>query len=321
MGRFFDGDLSPQDERGLLRFLAGSQQISEVLASNGPDWLIEGWLASSATMVDGSPESGKSSLVAGMAAAVATGTPWLGAPVTTDRNGPVVVIATDPSDRGQWAKKGHDLGVPDDAWELIAFSPERWDAYEDLADGLQARLLVFDNVTSGIEGSINEADPTLILGPLGRISSAGTPVVAIAHSGKQGGPGPMGPTAYKAWRRHGIHVRGTGDRRTLKRAGNLGSWPDVVVIGAAHGAAVKYTLASEDQKPNRSTTRLDENAEIAQWIVANCQNNGVNEVGKLVSEEFGGTPGSRRTSLKSGALSKLLKRQGTAASTRWTLAK
>ena len=33
--------------------------------SAGPEWLIDGWLASSATMVDGPSECGKSSYVAG----------------------------------------------------------------------------------------------------------------------------------------------------------------------------------------------------------------------------------------------------------------
>ena len=162
----YHDELPPEQERHLLRFLAGSQTIDEVLESSVPDWLIDGWLASSATMVDGSPESGKSSLVASMAAAVASERPWLDAPVTTDRTGPVIVITTDPSDKGQWANKGRDLEVADDAWELITFTPERWEDYADLADGLEARLLVFDNITSGLHGPINEADPSSILGPL-----------------------------------------------------------------------------------------------------------------------------------------------------------
>src|SRR5262249_7049825 len=160
--------------------------------------------------VAGSPESGKSSLVASMAAAVAIGEPWLDAPVRTERTGPVIIVATDPSDRAQWANKGRDLKDADNAWELITFTPERWEYYADLAEGWSSRLLVFDNITSGILGPINEANPSSVLGPLGRISDAGTPVVAIAHSGKGGSTDPMGPTAYKAWRRHGIHVSGNG---------------------------------------------------------------------------------------------------------------
>lgn len=221
----------------------------------------------------------------------------------------------------QWANKGRDLNVADDAWELIAFTPERWEYYADLAEGLESRLLVFDNITSGLAGPINEADPSSILGPLGRIVDSGTPVVVIAHSGKAGSKDPMGPTAYKAWRRHGIHVSGFGERRTLTRAGNLGIWPDVAVTGVPQGAAVRYTLADEQPGRNRSPERLDQNAGIARWIVANCQQKGVNEVGRLLAKEFGGTESSWKTSLKQGALSKLVNRTGERGSTAWFIDK
>ena len=321
MSHYDDRQLTPEEERQMLRFYAGAKTITEVLESSGRDWLIEGWLASSATMVDGSPESGKSSMVASMAAVVAGNGMWLDVPVTTDRTGPVVVITSDPSDAGQWAKKGRDLGVSDDDWALVSFSSERWGWYEDLADGLRARLLVFDNITSGLEGPINEADPSSLLGPLGRIVEAGTPVVAIAHSGKGSGAGPMGPTAYKAWRRHGLHVSGFGEQRTITRHGNLGSWSNVVVRGNTEGTAVQYSLADDQPGQKRSPDRLDENAAIADWVVANCQGKGVNAVGRQVAAEFGGTEGSRKTSLKSGALSKMLNREGEGGSTSWSAAK
>ncbi len=317
-----DYELTPEEERGLLRFFAGAETISQVLASSGPDWLIEGWLASSATMVAGSPESGKSTLVAGMAAAVANGESWLDAPVTTDRTGPVVIITTDPADRVQWACKGRDLQVANDAWELIAFTPERWEYYVDLAEGLECRLLVFDNITSGLAGPINEADPSTILGPLGRIVDSGTPVVVIAHSGKGGSKDPMGPTAYKAWRRHGIHVSGHGERRTLARAGNLGNWPDVAVTGTQVGAALRYQLADEQPSRKRSRERLDQNAEIAAWVVDTCQGVSMNKVAQRIAAQFPGVQAAtRRQHLIKGPLSKLLERTEVGGSTVWSLSK
>ena len=76
-----------------------------MLETAGPDWLIDGWLVSSATMVTGQPECGKSSLVASMAAAVSRRDEWLdGAEVSTSRSGPVAIVVTDPSDEIQWAK-------------------------------------------------------------------------------------------------------------------------------------------------------------------------------------------------------------------------
>ncbi|WP_373195277.1 AAA family ATPase [Mycobacterium marinum] len=313
-----DGNLTAEGAMSYLRFRAGARTIKEVLESAGPDWLIDGWLVSSATMVTGQPECGKSSLVASMAAAVSRRDHWLGAEVSTSRSGPVAIVVTDPSDEIQWAKKALDLEVED--WEIIKFSPERWEGIGELATSMECPLLVFDNITGAIEeGTINEADPNAILRPLGLIIAEGTPVVVIHHSDKSGRKDQMGPTAYKAWRRHGIHITGSGERRTLTREGNFGRFPDVVVHGTARGAAVEYTQAEGQSSRNRSPDRLDQNAEIARWVVTDCQRKGVNEVGKLVAAKFGGKEGSRQTSLKRGALSKLLKRRGEGGSTEWSL--
>ncbi|MEB4211296.1 AAA family ATPase [Mycobacterium sp. 94-17] len=323
MNRYIDDDgyLTPEGEMSYLRFRAGARTIREVLESAGPDWLIDEWLVSSATMVTGQPECGKSSLVASMAAAVSRRDAWLGAEVSTSRTGPVAIVVTDPSDEIQWAKKAVELGV--DNWEIIRFSPERWGAIEELATSMECPLLVFDNITGAIEeGTINEADPNAILRPLGLIIAEGTPVVVIHHSDKSGRRDPMGPTAYKAWRRHGIHITGSGERRTLTREGNFGRFPDVVVHGTARGAAVEYKLAEVQPTPksNRSPDRLDDNAEIAHWVVDKCQGVSMNQVADRIAREFPGIKAStRRQHLLKGPLSKMLSRASKGGSTVWSL--
>lgn len=318
-----NGRLTDRGEREFLLFLAGAKSIGELLNAAGPDWLLEGWLATSATMVTGSPESGKSTMVASMAASVASGEPWLGSEVMSDRNGPVLIITSDPADASQWAKKGHDLGVAEHTWELISFDRTKWDVYEELASQSECKLLVFDNITSALGEGINDANPNEILAPLTRIVTAGTPVVVIHHSGKGGSKDPMGPTAYQAWRRHGVHISGRGESRTLTRSGNLGAWDKVEVRGTKLGSAIKFEIdGSNSSKHDRSPERLDNNAAIAEWIVENCQGVGVNETGKRVAEKFGGTAGSRATSLKpNGSLFPLLKRSGTGGKTKWELSK
>jgi AAA domain len=134
LSEYDDYELTPEQEISLLRFQAGARTVREVLESAGPDWLIDEWLVSSATMVTGQPECGKSSLVASMAAAVSRRDEWLGAEVSTSRSGPVAIVVTDPSDEIQWAKKALDLGVED--WEIIRFSPERWEGIGDLATSM-----------------------------------------------------------------------------------------------------------------------------------------------------------------------------------------
>jgi AAA domain len=321
LSQYDEYELTPEQEISLLRFEAGARTVREVLESAGPDWLIDEWLVSSATMVTGQPECGKSSLVASMAAAVSQRDEWLGAAVSTSKSGPVAIVVTDPSDEIQWAKKAVELGVDD--WEIIRFSPERWGGITDLATSMECPLLVFDNITGAIEeGTINEADPNAILRPLGLIIAEGTPVVVIHHSDKSGRKDPMGPTAYKAWRRHGIHISGTGERRTLAREGNFGRFPDVVVHGTAQGAAVEYKVAEGQSSRNRSLERLDQNAEIARWVVENCQGVSMNKVADRIAREFPEIKAStRRQHLLKGPLSKMLSRTEKGGSTVWSLKK
>jgi len=118
-----------------------------------------------------------------------------------------------------------------------------------------------------------------------------------------------------------VHISGKGESRTLTRAGNLGAWDKVEVRGSELGSAVQFELdETKAGKWDRSPERLDDNATIAKWIVDNCQGVGVNDTGKRVAGQFGGTPGSRTTSLKPrGSLHPLLQRSGEGGSTAWQL--
>ncbi|MCF3938390.1 AAA family ATPase [Gordonia tangerina] len=327
-------ELTPEENRQHLKFLAGAMTPSEIAEDEQHSrWLIDGYLASSATMVTGEPESGKTALVAAMAAAVARGdSEFLGEPV--ESSGPVLVITTDPGERHEWRTRADDLDVPDDRWLIADFDPARWDAYLDIATEFGVALVVFDNVTGALSGGINDADPSEILRPLTRIVSAGVPVVALHHSAKSyradngrriSPDGPMGPTAYRAWRRHGIHVAdvdGFGiERRRLTRKGNLGKRPDVVVDGELLDSAVRFSVVEPERKPERSSETLDRNAEIARWVVDHCQGVTQNRAGEMIADEFDGISKasavshlSRRTSF--GAL---LARSGAGVATRWSL--
>lgn len=98
----------------------------------------------------------------------------------------------------------------------------------------------------------------------------------------------------------------------------------MVVVGTPKGAAVDYALADEQPRPtrNRSPERLDQNAEIADWVVKNCQGVGLNEVARRLATEFPGVKEStRRQQLLKGPLAKLLKRDGKDDKTRWSRTK
>ncbi|MCA1007020.1 AAA family ATPase [Rhodococcus hoagii] len=293
-------ELTPAEERAYGRFLAGFRTSSEVLADAAASrWIIPEYVASTATMVTGASEAGKTSFVAALVAAIARrDTEFLGQPVTPINDGPVVVLTTDPGDEVEWAHRRDELGMPNDRLLIGSFDPANWEMYCDVAADEKASLLVFDNITGGLSGALNETDAGEITRPLTSIIRSGIPVLAVHHSAKSGSTDPMGPTAYKAWRRHGVHVETTGGglsgRRRLRLRGNQGVNKDVTVESTRVGeVAYEYRLESDEHaaKPHaRSAEALDLNLEAAQfYVAANLGALSNVEAAQRLAEQFPGT--------------------------------
>lgn len=260
----FENPIHQESYEEFLWENAGARSLFQLRAEAGPEWLIEGWLASSATVVSGRPEVGKSTLVAAMAAAVAKGEPFLGQPVETTRTGPVLVIVTDPGDGSQWAKKAEEHGVAGNSWVIAEFDPSRWSDYTSAALEAECRLVVFDNFTGAMDGNPKDADPSVVTKPLSVFVSHGIPVVGIAHATKSGSSEPMGSTAYKAWRRHGLEI--TADRK-VKRTGNMGSFPTASLDSESTSPA-SDKKAEDGRKIAELALRAPAGSKIsiAQWI-------------------------------------------------------
>lgn len=295
-----DRELTDAEERAYGRFLAGFRTSTELLADAAASrWIIPEYLASTATMVTGASEAGKTSFVAALVAAITRGdSDFLGQPVTLINTGPVVIITTDPGDEVEWANRRNELGMPNDRLLIGSFDPANWDLYRHVAAEEKASLLVFDNITGGLSGGLNDTDPGEVTRPLTSIIREGVPVLAVHHSAKSGSADPMGPTAYKAWRRHGIQVETTGGglsgRRRLLLRGNQGVNKDVTVESSSVGeVSYEYRLHSDEpatKSHDRSAETLDFNLEVAKFYVAASLGTLSNvEAGKRLAEQFPGT--------------------------------
>ncbi|NKS80616.1 AAA family ATPase [Rhodococcus hoagii] len=292
-------ELTHAEELAFGRFLAGFRTSSEVLADAAASrWIIPEYVASTATMVTGASEAGKTSFVAALVAAIARrDAEFLGRPVAPINDGPVVVLTTDPGDEVEWAHRRDELGMPNDRLLIGSFDPAKWEMYRDVAADEKASLLVFDNITGGLSGALNETDAGEITRPLTSIIRAGVPVLAVHHSAKSGSTDPMGPTAYKAWRRHGVHVEtvggGLSGRRRLRLRGNQGVNKDVTVDSSRVGE-VAYEYRPHVEEPaakshERSAETLDTNLEAAKFYVAeNLRALSNVEAGQRLAEQFPG---------------------------------
>lgn len=308
-------ELSKEHNIEFLKWSLDARTADEALAGYGNRWIIEGWLAASATGITGHPKVGKSTLAADLAAAVINREDWHGVPVESDRTGPVIVVVTDPGDSGEWSLKAKERGVD---WLTVQFHPNRWDEVVELATESEAQLLIFDNVTGALDEAINDADPSKITGPLTRITVGGTPVVLIAHSAKGGGSNPMGPTAYHAWQSHGLHITGSGNaQRKVKREGNQGAFPKVALGEAGESPSESTPGGSTAQ---RSASTLDRNAAMAQHVVEECQGLSANAAGSRLAAEFGLSEGTCQGMMKgNGTVIRLLDRDDSSGSVRWSM--
>ncbi|UNQ40227.1 AAA family ATPase [Prescottella equi] len=298
-------ELTDEEERAYGRFLAGFRTSTEVLSdASASRWIIPEYVASTATMITGASEAGKTSFVAALVAAIARrDSEFLGQPVTPINDGPVVIITTDPGDEVEWAHRRDELSIPDDRLLIGSFDPANWDLYRDASVSENASLLVFDNITGGLSGALNETDAGEITRPLTGIIRAGVPVLAVHHSAKSGSTDPMGPVAYKAWRRHGIHVDtvggGLSGRRRLRLRGNQGVNRDVTVDSSRVGeVAYEYRLESDEPaaKPHaRSTAKLDQTLAAAKFYIAeNLDDLGnKSEAARRIEAQFPGGPTAR----------------------------
>lgn len=206
--------------------------MEKVTGSENPNedlFLIDGLLSTSATVISGRSESGKTNLTSHIAHALLTGESFLGREV---RGGPhrVFWLGGDPS----WARELDNSiakGVQnwfrmDDSNPLILRlksndSGELTSTWIDFGHYLVAEgvsVLVVDSATAyvgqyGLD-KIQEVQP--FLNVLTHITGLGIAVILIAHSPKGGREGhrsagkPGGSEAIIAWRRVGIEVHGDG---------------------------------------------------------------------------------------------------------------
>lgn len=232
------------------------------LAENEPDFLIEGMLHSATNTVSGKPTTGKTRLVAAMAAAIAKeeekfcGSEIVGA-------GPVMVISTDAGETRRWGLRMREHGVPDGRVGIAKFNYLDWRLYEGQAKG--ARLLILDNLTGCLgDRKIGDDDAARkICTPLAEIAENGTTVLMIAHSAKnfeaKSGhhtpTGVMGSTVYQAWERLNLHIHDVTEpntRSVLIRSNDHGN-RELLVQAEWGRSSARWSLLNEKEDTRQRT--------------------------------------------------------------------
>jgi AAA domain len=297
-------------------------------------WVFHETICSSLTLIYGRSNVGKSYLIVSMLLSLLTDREFLGMqPTDPTKLWKPCILWTDPGGDEEYARRMCKY-LPEGVEVPTIHVGRTTDPYEwrELTELLLSRgynFVVVDNLT-GIAGDTNDPQALVtVFDGLTRLTNLGIPVVVIHHESEKGksiaGAMPLGLSTNVQKARVWIQVRQTSVRGL--RGGNTG----LIIRGNA--LEQPQELIAEPTSPNYRVLKRgpwdpdkprqaadNPNARIARWVVDNCQGIGVNQVGKLIAEEFGGAVSGRTQDLKQHALSKLLNRTGSGLATTWKLA-
>jgi AAA domain len=300
-------------------------------------WVFPETICSSVTLLYGRSGAGKSWLVASMLLALLiNGREFLGMqPTDPNKIWKPAILWTDPGSNQEYAERMHLHGVEVDTFYIgMTTWAAEWKALAEhlLAEGYN--FVVLDNLM-GATGDTNDAKAqTIVFDGLTILTSQGVPVVVIDHETEKGkitlGATPMGRGVAIQKSRMWIQVRKTAKRQL--RGGNTAliiqgnALPRPMQIVAETLAGPDYHVLKHlpwdstdqnDDKPEPAPLD-DKNAQIAAWVVNNCQGAGLNATAEKIAAEFGlGVDTRRQHLMKNGCLGKLLRRTGDGNAAVW----
>lgn len=316
-----------------------SQALLE--AETRDEWLVDGLILSSSTLIYGEAKVGKSRLVSALIAALSSGADFLGRPVPQNRAFSVAVCWTDDGGAADYAGQIQSA-LPDgitptaDYYTLPSMRlTEEWPALYDEVIRNGNNVVVIDNLTQCLTGSINSDDVIReFFGGIRQFTRVGIPVVIIGHSSdKTGDSGwksdkPMGSSTIRQACRWLCFVkRSRKGNLTLSFSGNTAEPHELTVKHGPGGAqfevidessATQLRAATEAKNQQRSAETLDKYSEQADFVVAECQRMSVRDTADKLAERYGGSSNTHRANLTTRGLKRLLSRTGEGSSTRWT---
>lgn len=285
----------------------------------GTTFLVEGLIHGRATMIAGAPEAGKSHLTSSLAAALIRGEgEWLGHKVA---GGPkrVAFGLTDPDSEEETIDRFERLDVDHAAYNLGLIErtsdPAYWPRILDALKSADADVFILDNVLGAIPGDINsQRDAVAFLDGLTLISRNGISVIACHHTSKPGQfstRSPMGSRAFEAWTRSVVYLdkRKPSGKRVLTAEGNrqadlsmtLTFDPEAVSGDFFAVESVKaqpeIVAEVEARKTTRDRATYDKNADVARWVVSNCQGLSKKDTAAKIATRFGGSEGTAEKNL------------------------
>lgn len=272
-------------------------------------FLVEGILHRSVTLFYGQTKSGKSTLAASLAVALASGQEtWLGRPVAPDAHGPVAIVCGDPDSLFEYKERLFRVRDEIGDGRITLISPWRptepagWEEVRSAVMAAGARVVIIDNLSQFVSGSLSDDD--LIKAfymEVDKFARQGIAVLVLAHvSEKPAVDGksqrlPHGSSFIRYGPRWWALVWAGGGKCRLEFDGNAGgrwsldvSEPDGVPRFDVLGSRTTEELKEGQQRRarDRDAQLLKERSNVGEWVVANCQGQNRDATAQAVAAAF-----------------------------------
>ena len=294
------------------------------MADTGEDFVIDGLVTTGATLLYGEPNAGKSLMTAGMVASLVTGAPFLGREVYGTRK--VAVCWSDDRGPAEYSKRITPL-LPDGSTDDVMFyqmpimrTAEQWQGLYDRVMDDGCDFVVFDVLTQIVDGDINDGPPIAkFFDGVRRFTRNGIPVLVITHSSEKRGPHgqapnkPMGHTSISGFARWNIYLQKSSKGDWKARCS--GKWADAweVCFKASKFNVPRFEVVGEEngeelraKSRQRSRDVMNQRADIARYLVDECQGMTKVEAAKRIAEKFGGRANTHQARLSDGTYDALV---------------
>lgn len=279
-------------------------------AGDDNPFVVDGILHRSTTLIYGQTKTGKSTLAAAIAIAVAgQAQTWLGRPVT--RHGHALIVAGDPDGKREYSRRLR----AGDAENVSVYAPTRpaipetWGEVAMAARRYNSALVVVDNLSAFVPGTLNDDFAVKqFYDQTDAMARDGAAVLIVAHTSEKSGEHgpsrvPMGSSFIRFGPRWWCYAHRPRDKLLLDFDGNDGrpwglavSEPDGTPWFTVLGETTADELAErrDRRKRDRGDETLRRNREIARFWRDECQGISNRAAGEKIAARFGGSADRHR---------------------------
>ncbi len=279
---------------------------AQVAAEMEESFIVDGLITTGTTLLYGEPDAGKSLMASGLIKSLVTGESFLERKVLSTRS--VAVCWSDDRAYAEYAQRIRAV-LPKGYGEQVMFyqmpimrDASAWDRLFNSISNRGHDMVIFDVLSQIIDGDINDGPAVArFFDGVRKFTRENIPALVLAHSSEKKGPHgksdlPMGHTSIRGYSRMNIFL--SRAETGIWTARVRGKWADTSKItfkGASEFNVPQFVILEEKdgeelrgKARDRSSAVMNNRAEIARWIVTNCQ--GITtkkEVQNKVAKHFG----------------------------------